>query len=93
MAVTYAEFIIRYPAFAGTDPVEAQSKIDAAVRNLPAATWGALFEDGVYLETARTLALSPTGNSAKLVNKDGSTVYDKDLDRMRADVAGGDRGT
>jgi hypothetical protein len=88
---TYAQFIVEFPEFAGSDPAFVQAKMNVATLEVDATIWQDLYDQGVYLTTAQKLARAPSGNSGKLVNKDGTTVYDDDLDRYRTMVTGGIR--
>ncbi len=86
-------FIARRPEFAGYDATMGALVIVEATRQIDATLWGPLADDGISLLAAQKLAKEPSGNSAKLVNQDGSTVYDMELDRLRMDVSGGYRVT
>lgn len=83
-----ADFIAAYPEFAGTDSNLRAAKMAAAVREIDASACGTLSDDLIYALTARKLALSPTGDTSKLVNKDGSTVYDDEIKRLRRLIVG-----
>ena len=87
----YATFVAEYPEFAATDQALVMAKLNRAIGELDSVVWGTLFDNGVYLLTAQKLAKMPSGNTSKLVSKDGSTVYDDDLDLLRAIVVGGIR--
>ena len=89
----WATFILKYDEFAGYDATAGAAMLADSVAQINAAVWGTLADQGVYLLTAQRLAKKPGGNTAKLVNKDGTTVYDDELDRLRADVVGGNRST
>lgn len=89
MAATLATFQAGFPEFASGDPVLIQAKLNEASRQIDLVGAGALADDFVYLLTAQKLAKLPSGNTSKLVNKDGSTVYDDDLARIRRDVSSG----
>lgn len=87
----YATFIAEFPEFAAVDSALVSAKLARAVLELDSVSWDTLYDQGVYLLTAQKLAKSPSGNTSKLMNKDGSTVYDDDLDLLRTMVAGGVR--
>lgn len=87
--MTYAEFVAAYPEFAPADETLVGLKlVDADLRT--STSYAAEVRDiRVGLLAARLLALSPYGRDMRLVNKDGSTVYDADLAAMdRANMAG-----
>lgn len=86
-------FLTRFPEFAQIDPVFGQSKLDEATRQLDPTIFLTTSDDAIYLLAAKKLALSPSGNTGKLVNKDGSTVYDAELDRLVTEAVGGYRVT
>lgn len=86
-------FIARFPEFAGNDPALGALKLAEATRQINVPLWGALADDGIYQLTAQKLAKTPWGNSSKLSTADGTTVYDDELLRLRADVSSGFRVT
>jgi hypothetical protein len=72
-----ATFRSRFSAFAGQTPSDAlvQAKLDEAEEQIDATVWGTKAEDGHANLTAHLLALEPFGTDARLVAKDGSTVW------------------
>jgi hypothetical protein len=86
-------FQTRFPEFAQGDAIFLQSKIDEATRQLDPTIFLTTLDDAIYLLAAKKLALSPSGNTGKLVNKDGTTVYDGELDRLITEAVGGYRVT
>ncbi len=90
---TIAAFFVAYPEFQGTAEELVTAKMAEATRQLDVVQWDTLADDGIYLLTAQKLARTPFGNSAKLSTKDGTTIYDAELDELRGFVASGFRAT
>lgn len=86
-------FIQRFPEFSGGDATIGALKLAEATRQISVPLWGPLSDDGIYLLTAQKLAKTPMGNAAKLSTTNGTTVYDDELMRLRADVSSGMRAT
>lgn len=91
MAVTAAAFKAFHPEFVNVDDDLVTRKLADAATLCPSFVWGDFADNGTRLEAARALALSPPGRDLKLVSKDGETVYDIDLKRLRLIVASGGR--
>ncbi len=91
MAVTVASFKVGFPEFIPAGDTLIANKLAAAVLQVDASVWGSKTDLGVELTTAHLLALSPLGQSARLVNKDGSTIYERRLVEMMAQVTSGYR--
>lgn len=89
----YTTFVAGFPEFQDTNRELVTQKLNEAILQLDAPTFGTFFDSAVYLFTAQKLAKSPFGNAAKLVSKDGSTVYDAELELLRAAVVSGYRVT
>lgn len=72
-----ATFRSRFPAFAGQTPSDAvvQAKLDEAAEQIDETVWGTRAEAGHGNLTAHLLALEPFGQDARMVAKDGSTVW------------------
>lgn len=73
--MTYQRFITLQPEFADTDVAQVNAELTAAAIEVSLVEWGDLADDGVRYITAHRLALSPFGQAARLVAKDGSTTY------------------
>lgn len=85
-----ANFKTRFPEFAAAglnDPM-LQAYLDDAIAQIDVSSCGTLSDQIIYLLTAQALALSPSGNTATLVNRDGSTVYDERLARVMSQAVG-----
>ena len=88
------DFLTRFPEFkeaakSGTDMLSAALN-DAALLIDP-AVWGTLAGQGHGFLTAKRLALSPFGQQARMVAKDGSTTYGKHYDELVQIVGSGFR--
>lgn len=91
MAVTVETFLDSYPEFNPAGEPLIQAKLDDAALLVDADIWGTREDMGVMLTTAHLLAQSPFGQQARLVSKDGSSTYSRELARMQVIVAGGGR--
>lgn len=91
MTVSSAQFTTEFPEFAAVDPNLVSAKLAAAQLEVDATLAGTLNDEAVYYLTAKKLAKMPSGNTSKLVNKDGSTVYDDELKRLLTMIAFGIR--
>jgi hypothetical protein len=89
MAVTAESFKLAHPEFTNVDDDLVTLKIADAEMLCPDSVWGDFADMGVCFRVARALALLPPGRDLRLVNKDGSTVYDADLARLTLTVASG----
>lgn len=91
MAVTASSFKLAHPEFTNVDDDLITLKIADAEMRCPDAVWGDFADEGVRFRVARALALMPPGRDLRLVNKDGSTVYDMDIARLVLAVSSGAR--
>lgn len=89
MAATYAQFILEFPEFAAVDSALVNAKLNAAILEVDVDACGTLADQITYYKTARKLAKMPSGNTSKLVEDDGRTVYDSELDRLIVEAVGG----
>lgn len=89
MAVTLASFRVAFPEFGEASDSLVQAKLDEATLALDARVFGVRFDEAVRYRAAHTLALSPFGQNARLVAKDGSTTYGTHLDAVTRSCAGG----
>lgn len=90
--LTSTEFLVRFPEFenAGTALIDAKiAEVDLRLAGLE--IWKT--EDnrnlGIGYRVADSIALSPYGVNARLVNKDGSTTYGKQYDKLIAEMGSG----
>ncbi len=87
MSVDVAGFKTRFPEFANTDTGLIQSCLDEAGRQCDAAVFSTRLDDAVRYKAAHLLAVSPMGQDARLVRKDGGSIYNdefKNLQRQRS---------
>jgi hypothetical protein len=89
MAVTRTTFLVRFPEFNRASEPLIDAYIEAASLQVDDSVWGDKADLGVELTAAHLLALSPFGQQARMVNKDGSTTYGERLSSMQRQVAGG----
>lgn len=97
MTLDVATFKTRFPEFGAVDSPLLQAKLDEANRRIDRGLWDAftqpLGDDGQGYLAAHLLALSPFGNAAKMVAKDGTTTYEKHWRRLMITVTSGIRST
>ncbi len=75
MAATRAVFIIQFPEFANTAEAQVESMLAAALLEIDADVWCEKADQGQMYLAAHKMALSPYGNNAEMVAKDGTTTY------------------
>lgn len=77
MAVTAAEFKVRFKEFSDVDDADITPKLDDAQAFLDEKAFGTTdrYERAVYYRAAHLLAISPYGKQLQLTNEDGRTVY------------------
>jgi hypothetical protein len=92
VAVSVASFRARWGTTfaAASDELIAEVLADAA-RQMNPLVWGAHFDPGIKQLAAHLLAVSPGGQFARLVSKDGATTFLTEFNRMRAQLLIGDR--
>lgn len=86
--MTRAAFLVRCPEFTDADAALVEAKLAEAERRTPSVVWGDLQDDGIACLAAHLLAISPNGQMARLVNKDGSTTYGTLRDQLASTVGG-----
>jgi hypothetical protein len=91
VAIDVASFKSAYPEFGQAPDATVQEKLSSAQRQTDSGVWGTQYEDGVFLRTADLLAKCPFGRKMQLVNKDGTTAYSADLERLERIAACGYR--
>jgi len=89
MAVTLASFRAAFPEFEVADAALVQAKLDEAVLALDERVFGVRFDEAVQYFAAHRLAISPFGQNARLVAKDGSTTYGEAYAGIQRACAGG----
>lgn len=86
-----ATFRIQFPEFQFVDDSLVQAMLTAAALSVDVDVWGTKAGQGVGYLAAHKLALSPYGQAARLVAKDGSTTYETHYTDLVAQVSGGFR--
>lgn len=76
MSVKRADFLARFPEFEPASKAMIEAALDEAVRNVDVEIFGSKTDDAVRWKTAHLLAVSPFGQQARLMSKDGSTTYE-----------------
>lgn len=71
----YPTFITLQPEFADTDVTLVNAELTSAALLVDSTVWGSLADTGIRYLTAHRLALSPFGQAARLVSKNGTTTY------------------
>jgi len=72
--INVTSFKVKFPEFGKADVGLIQSALDSASTQIDTTVWGAKADEGLAYLAAHTLALSPMGQNAKLVAKDGETT-------------------
>lgn len=85
--LTLEQFKAGYPDFSKAGDAFLIEKLDEAALEVDPAVCGAKTNTIHGLKTARKLALSPFGKNARMVSKDGGTVYDSPLHELIKQVA------
>jgi hypothetical protein len=91
MALDPDTFKLRFPEFKSTADEMIQAFLDAAAVHCDAEVYLTKHEDAVLYRAAHTLALSPQGAAAKMVNKDGTTSYQMHFNEIRSEIGAGFR--
>lgn len=91
MAVSVESFLTSFPEFEPAGEGLIAAKIAAGALQVDAGLWGEKADLGVELTAAHLLALSPFGQQARLIAKDGTTTYGNRLHVMQRQVASGYR--
>ena len=73
--MTLSEFRAQFPEFQNVPDALCNSMLTAALGEINVEIWGTLKDQGQGYLAAHKLALSPYGNAARLVAKDGTTTY------------------
>lgn len=87
-------FLASFPEFGkGTALTLVGAKLAEATLQVSPSVWGALTDTGIGYLTAHLLALSPSGQNARMVAKDGVTTYFTHYRRLQRMVSSGFRVT
>lgn len=74
MTVSVESFLDGNPEFAKTPVGLVNAKLQEALIEVDPVTWGKFTDTGVSYLTAHKLALSPFGQNARMIAKDGRTT-------------------
>lgn len=89
--MTRAEFLVRHPEFSEATPALVDAKLAEAAEVIDSGVPG--FEFYLSKKAAQLLALSPFGQNARMVNKEGKTTYDVHLEEYSFLASLAHRGT
>lgn len=82
MAISLERFIGRYPEFSDAPPDTIEAALAESDRATSDSWLGGRRDDAVMLRTAHVASMSPWGRDARLMNKDGSTIYGRLLEEL-----------
>jgi hypothetical protein len=85
--MTYAQFVARFGDMASAPEPLFNTAYAEACDRCDATVWGDKYTYGVQYLTAHLIAISPFGQQARMVSKDGSTTYGREYERIRNEVA------
>jgi Protein of unknown function (DUF4054) len=85
------DFLARFPEFSRTDTTLLASTLNDAALVIDPSVWGSFAGQGHGYLTAHRLALSPFGQQARMVAKNGTTTYQAHYDRLVGVVGSGFR--
>ena len=91
MAVDTRSFLARFPEFEPASRSMVDEAIDEASRNVDPDVFGEKTDDGIRWQAAHLLAISPFGQQARLISKDGSTTYGKRFEALARSMTPGFR--
>lgn len=84
-------FLQGYPEFAKADRTLVNAKLVEVGAQLDASVWGTHYDAGHGLLTAHRLAISPFGQNARMVARDGTTTYEREFKKLQRTVSYGYR--
>lgn len=91
MAVDNATFLARFPEFTPATTAMVTAALGEAVRNVDESVFGDKTEDACFWKAAHLLAISPFGQQARMVSKEGDTTYGKYFNMLAKSVTPGFR--
>ena len=91
MAVDLDSFLARFPEFEPATEPMIRSAIAEAINNVDASVFKTKTDEGVRWKAAHLLAISPWGQQARMVSKDGSTTYGMQFHKLARSVTPGFR--
>lgn len=90
MAISEAQFLIRFPEFEGAPAGLIDEVIAEATRRVDPDQYLETTDDAIKYLAAHKLAISPYGQQARL-STDGSSTYKVEFDELRSEAAIGVR--
>lgn len=91
MTLSRASFLARFPEFEPALLSMVDASLAEAIRNVDSGVFGGKTDDAVGWKCAHLLAISPFGQQARLISKNGSTTYGKYFIELAASVTPGFR--
>lgn len=91
MAVSESRFLARWPHFNEVAMDTLSEALAAARLRVNEGIYGDKTDEAVMQLTAHLICIDPAGQFARLVSKEGTTTYMKEVERMRCEVVFGDR--
>lgn len=91
MTVERRDFLARFPEFEPASKSMIEAALDEAERNVDAELFADKTDDAIRWKAAHLLAISPFGQQARLIAKDGSTTYGKQFWALARSVTPGFR--
>ncbi len=93
MALTYNDFIVRFPHFSNAPAAQVQVELANAARMVSTLLFAEQRDDAIGLLAAHRMALQPGGENARLKTLDGKsrTTYGDMYEDMLMNVVPGDR--
>lgn len=91
MAYTLTQLRLQHPEFNGVVDTFVQSYLDDALLTIDPEVWGPLADQGQRYRACHTMALSPQGQAAKLVDTKGQSTYGVHYDALCQTVSMGFR--
>jgi hypothetical protein len=85
------DFQARFPEFRNTDTTLVSAQLNDAALQIDSCVWGPLAGVGHGYLTAHRLALSPFGQQARMVAKNGTTTYQTHYEKLVQIVGSGFR--
>ncbi len=81
--MTLVEFRVAFPEFKTAGDELVQNKLDFASRVLSREVLDDMYDEAHGVKAADMLAKSPFGQSARMVNKDGTTTYSRRFEEIK----------
>lgn len=91
MAVDRRSFLARFPEFEPASIAMIEGALVDARSNVDDGVFGTKTDEAVRWKTAHLLAITPFGQQARLVSKDGSTTYGEYFMQLARSVTPGFR--